>query len=118
MCDGDPDGVDHCANGADESSCLAISATGVSHSIAFQIFFTGPLMSIFWLEPRTSLAQVVDGSEIVTASKNFRVRENGIFFDASRLKASVDSYCQQSGRNEVGCKKCISATLQEKGVAV
>ena len=33
VCDGDPDGVDHCANGADESACLAISATEVSHPI-------------------------------------------------------------------------------------
>ena len=42
VCDGDPDGVDHCANGADESSCLAISATGVSHSFglfSFQFFY-------------------------------------------------------------------------------
>jgi len=35
VCDGDPDGVDHCANGADESSCLAISATGDIKKDAF-----------------------------------------------------------------------------------
>ena len=85
-------------------------------SISAKILTSVPLLLL------TLITEDECRSEIVTTSKNFRHRENVIIFDASRLKAKIllsrRTLPTESGRNEVGCKKCISATLQEKGVAV